>query len=190
MSTIAHVTSSSHFSTLLGSNTYLIVDFYADWCGPCKAIAPIFQQLATAESKPGRLQFCKVDVDGQPEVAKKYSVSAMPTFLIFKNGSLTDTIRGANPPALTAAVRKAAADAAKGPAKSPAVFQSKGYTLGTAGSTAKPATPSWNERMAGFSGQGIVDTVVRFASLYVVTLFSFDGYAAAEQSPFSVRNRR
>ena len=76
MSTIAHVTSSTHFSTLLGSSTYLIVDFYADWCGPCKAIAPVFQQLATAEAKPGRLQFCKVDVDGQADVARKYSVSA------------------------------------------------------------------------------------------------------------------
>jgi thioredoxin-like negative regulator of GroEL len=76
MSTIAHVTSSTHFSTLLGSSTYLIVDFYADCCGPCKAIAPVFQQLATAEAKPGRLQFCKVDVDGQADVARKYSVSA------------------------------------------------------------------------------------------------------------------
>jgi thioredoxin-like negative regulator of GroEL len=73
---ITPVTSSSHFSQLLSQSTYTIVDFYADWCGPCKAIAPVFQSLAEKESKPGKLQFVKVDVDSQQEVAKKYGVSA------------------------------------------------------------------------------------------------------------------
>jgi thioredoxin-like negative regulator of GroEL len=73
---ITSVTSSSHFSQLLSQSTYTIVDFYADWCGPCKAIAPVFQGLAEKESKPGKLQFVKVDVDSQQEVAKKYGVSA------------------------------------------------------------------------------------------------------------------
>jgi thioredoxin-like negative regulator of GroEL len=76
MSKITSVTSSAHFNTLLSSSTYLIVDFYADWCGPCKAISPVFNQLATAEAKPGRLTFCKVDVDAQQDVARKYSVTA------------------------------------------------------------------------------------------------------------------
>ena len=73
---IIPVTSASQFETLLSSCTYTIVDFYADWCGPCKAIAPVFQTLAEKETKPGKLQFVKVDVDAQQEVAKKYGVSA------------------------------------------------------------------------------------------------------------------
>ncbi len=73
---IISVTSSSHFSQLLSQSTYLIVDFYADWCGPCKAIAPVFQSLAERETKPGKLQFVKVDVDQQQDVARKYNVSA------------------------------------------------------------------------------------------------------------------
>jgi thioredoxin 1 len=73
---IISVTSSSHFSQLLSQSTYTVVDFYADWCGPCKAIAPVFQNLAEKETKAGKLQFVKVDVDSQQEVAKKYGVSA------------------------------------------------------------------------------------------------------------------
>jgi thioredoxin 1 len=73
---IIAVTSSSHFSQLLSQSTYTIVDFYADWCGPCKAIAPVFQGLAEKETKPGKMQFVKVDVDSQQEIAKKYGVSA------------------------------------------------------------------------------------------------------------------
>jgi thioredoxin 1 len=73
---ITAVTSSSHFAQLVSSCTYTVVDFYADWCGPCKAIAPVFQKLADSEARPGKLQFVKVDVDSQQEVAKKYGVSA------------------------------------------------------------------------------------------------------------------
>lgn len=73
---IIAVTSSSHFSQLLSQSTYTIVDFYADWCGPCKAIAPVFQSLAEKETKPGKMQFVKVDVDSQQEVARKYGISA------------------------------------------------------------------------------------------------------------------
>ena len=71
-----HVSSAAHFDKLLSSSTYTIVDFYADWCGPCKAIAPVFNNLAEKESKPGRIQFAKVNVDNQPEIAQKYGVSA------------------------------------------------------------------------------------------------------------------
>jgi thioredoxin len=73
---IVAATSSSHFSQLISQSTYTIVDFYADWCGPCKAIAPVFQSLAEKESKAGKMQFVKVDVDSQQEIAKKYGVSA------------------------------------------------------------------------------------------------------------------
>lgn len=73
---ITPITSLSHFQTILSSSTYVVADFYADWCGPCKQIAPIYQQLASSLTAPGRLVFVKVDVDSQQDVARKYSVSA------------------------------------------------------------------------------------------------------------------
>jgi thioredoxin-like negative regulator of GroEL len=76
MSKITAINDTAHFSKLLSSATYTIVDFYADWCGPCKTIAPVFKKLAEDNAKPGKLQFCKVDVDACQDVAKKYGVSA------------------------------------------------------------------------------------------------------------------
>jgi thioredoxin 1 len=117
----------------------------------------------------------------------------MPTFLIFKNGSVIDTIRGANPSALRSAILKAASDATKGPAKSSAAFGSKGYVLGSAGgpaATARSSGAAWSQGFGSFGGSGLMDTVVRFMALYVTSLISFDGYHAAEQSPFNVKNRR
>lgn len=78
-----------------GSNDSLVViDFSATWCGPCKAIAPIFAELA--QDTTG-VYFMKVDVDENPDTAAKYSVSAMPTFLFIKNGEVVDRLMGANP---------------------------------------------------------------------------------------------
>jgi thioredoxin-like negative regulator of GroEL len=79
MSKITPIRDTSHFNTFVAAAKYTIVDFYADWCGPCKAIAPHFQKLAEAEAKPGRLQFCKVDVDACQDVARKFGVSAYVT---------------------------------------------------------------------------------------------------------------
>lgn len=76
MSKITQINDTSHFNKFVSSATYTVVDFYADWCGPCKTIAPHFQKLAEAESKPGKLQFCKVDVDSCQDVARKFGVSA------------------------------------------------------------------------------------------------------------------
>jgi thioredoxin-like negative regulator of GroEL len=76
MSKVTPVTSSAHFRTITSSATFTVVDFYADWCGPCKVISPVFEQLATVESKPGKIVFCKVDVDAQREIAGNYGVSA------------------------------------------------------------------------------------------------------------------
>ena len=113
----------------------------------------------------------------------------MPTFLVIKSGSVVDTIRGANPAALTAAVRKAANDAG---AKSSAVFQSKGYTLGSASQPSQPVNESpfaGLQRMMSGNG-GLGDVLVRFVALYFISLLSFNGYQAAEESPFNVRARR
>ncbi|ORX96590.1 thioredoxin-like protein [Clohesyomyces aquaticus] len=189
---IIQITSASQFSTVLSTATYTIVDFYADWCGPCKTIAPIFASLAEKEAKPGKIQFAKVNVDSCQDVAKKYGVSAMPTFLVLKSSVVTETIRGANPSALTAAVNKAAADAARGPAKPGVSFQSKGYTLG---SSTTPSRPVGESPLAGLSRMmtgngGLGDLVMRFLGLYFTSLFTFDSWSAAEQSPFNVRAGR
>ena len=95
------------FEKTVTDNDIVLVDFWAEWCGPCKMIAPAFESLSTKYSKPGKITFCKVNVDNQQPIAQAHGVRAMPTFLIFKNGSVIDTIQGANPPALTAAVEKA-----------------------------------------------------------------------------------
>ncbi|KAF2020123.1 thioredoxin-domain-containing protein [Aaosphaeria arxii CBS 175.79] len=186
---ITSVNDSAHFSRLLSQSTYTVVDFYADWCGPCKAIAPVFSGLADKETKPGKLQFCKVDVDACQDVAQKYGVSAMPTFLVIKSGSVVETIRGANASALTAAVRKAANDT--GPSTGEA-FKSKGYTLGSSSQPSRPVNESAfagiNRMISGNGGLG--DIVIRFLALYFVSLFSFDSYRAAEESPFNIRGRR
>ena len=75
-SKVISITSNQHFKSTLASSSYVIVDFYADWCGPCKQISPIFEQLAAQEAKPGRIVFCKVNVDNQKDVASTYGISA------------------------------------------------------------------------------------------------------------------
>jgi hypothetical protein len=114
----------------------------------------------------------------------------MPTFLIIKSSSVVDTIRGANPSALTAAVRKAANDTS-GPGASSAAFQSKGRTLGSASEPSRPVSEGafgGLQRLIVGNG-GFSDIVVRFVALYVISLFAFNGYKAAEESAFNVKAR-
>ncbi|KAF5210526.1 mitochondrial thioredoxin [Clavispora lusitaniae] len=74
-----------------------VVDFYATWCGPCKAIPPIFETLA---QRIPEVQFARVDVDRATDVAAEYGITAMPTILFFQDGLKVDTIVGANVPKL------------------------------------------------------------------------------------------
>jgi len=201
--TVIPITSASHFRTLTSSATYTVVDFYADWCGPCKVISPVFEQLAAQESKPGRLVFAKVNVDQQREVAGIYGISAMPTFLILKGTKVTETVRGANPSALRTAILSAAADAARGPGgggASAASFAGKGQTLRAGNAGGRPVESNTmlpnisfdtNALFAGpaaFSqGRGFAAAIVRFVGLYVSTLLSFDPVKTAEASPYAVR---
>jgi thioredoxin 1 len=115
----------------------------------------------------------------------------MPTFLIIKNSAVVDTIRGANPAALTAAVRKASTDTS-GPGATSAAFSNKGRTLGSASEPSRPVGEgpfAGLQRMVMGNG-GFTDIVVRFAALYFVSLFAFDAFKAAEDSAFNVRARR
>ncbi|KJZ76131.1 Thioredoxin-like protein [Hirsutella minnesotensis 3608] len=106
-----HITSPAELASLLASTTYVAVDFYADWCPPCKTIAPVFESLAAKHGRPGILAFAKVNVDHVQSVAQTYRISAMPTFLFFKDGKQVAvngqvTIQGADPRALGAAAEK------------------------------------------------------------------------------------
>lgn len=94
-----------------GSDQLIVLDFHATWCGPCHAIAPVFEQLS---NKYPQVKFCKVDVDQQQDLARRYQISAMPTFKFIKGGRVVEEIRGANPQALQANVQRLA-----GPVKPP-----------------------------------------------------------------------
>ncbi|CAH0028661.1 unnamed protein product [Clonostachys rhizophaga] len=100
------ISSPEQFNSLLKSSKIVVADFYADWCGPCKQIAPLYEQLAKSLSRPNAVTFVKINSDEQTEISKEYGVSALPTFLVFKNGKLEDTVKGANPQQLSAIVSK------------------------------------------------------------------------------------
>ncbi|KAL5089315.1 thioredoxin-like protein [Trichoderma sp. SZMC 28012] len=106
-----HIESSEQLDSLLASNTYVALDFYADWCPPCKAIAPIYQSLADKHTAENYLAFGKVNVDHVQDVAARYGITAMPTFLFFKDGQQVAVngkamIQGADPRSLGAAAEK------------------------------------------------------------------------------------
>lgn len=79
----------------LESNLPVLVDFYADWCGPCKMVAPIVAELANEYE--GVFKIGKINVDEEPDTAGKYRVMSIPTLIIFKDGKPVDTIVGAVP---------------------------------------------------------------------------------------------
>ena len=70
----------------------IVVDFWAPWCGPCKAIAPILDDLA--EELAGKAQICKLNIDDHSSIAEKFSIKAIPTILIFKDGEVVESIQG------------------------------------------------------------------------------------------------
>lgn len=83
---------------------------YADWCGPCKQIAPVYEQLSKSLSVPNRVTFVKVNSDNLSEVAAEYGVSALPTFIVFRDGKVDEKVQGANPTKLKSIVEKLASE--------------------------------------------------------------------------------
>tara|TARA_B110001452_G_scaffold103231_1_gene85657 strand:+ start:506 stop:832 length:327 start_codon:yes stop_codon:yes gene_type:complete len=90
---IVHVTDASFEADVLQSDTPALVDFWAEWCGPCKMIAPILNEVA--DEYAGKIKICKVNVDDNPETAAKFNVRGIPTLLVFKNGTVEATKVGA-----------------------------------------------------------------------------------------------
>lgn len=84
----------SNFDTEVSSNGVTVVDFYADWCGPCRKMGPILEEV---EAELTHVKFAKINTDDNLEMAKKYQVSGLPTLMVFKNGEPIERIVGLMP---------------------------------------------------------------------------------------------
>jgi thioredoxin 1 len=89
------ITDDQFEAEVINSSTPVLVDFWAEWCGPCKAIAPTLEALAGEYA--GRIKIVKVDVDENRKAATQYGIRSIPSLLIFKNGAEVDRIIGALP---------------------------------------------------------------------------------------------
>ncbi|WP_196260058.1 thioredoxin [Pelagibacterium limicola] len=91
-----HVTDATFSSEVLGSSQPVLVDFWAEWCGPCRAIAPILEEIST--ELEGKVKIVKLNVDENPGTAAQYGVRSIPTMILFKGGEAADMKIGAGTP--------------------------------------------------------------------------------------------
>ncbi|HVX19171.1 MAG TPA: thioredoxin [Acidimicrobiales bacterium] len=90
---IANLTDATFDEVVGGSDEPLIVDFWAEWCGPCKMLSPIIEDLASEQA--GKLSFAKLNVDDNPDVARRFDVMSIPTLIVFKDGQPAKRMVGA-----------------------------------------------------------------------------------------------
>ena len=92
---ISTLTDATFDETIGAANEAVVVDFWAEWCGPCKMIAPILADIATEQA--GKVTIAKLNVDENPDLAMRYNVMSIPTLLVFRDGELAKRLVGAKP---------------------------------------------------------------------------------------------
>ena len=93
MSEIQHVSDDSFEEEVLSSKTPVLVDYWAEWCGPCKIIAPVLEEIA--KEYDGKMKVCKLDIDANEATPPKYGIRGIPTLMLFKDGNVEATKVGA-----------------------------------------------------------------------------------------------
>ena len=93
MTEITHVTDDTFESEVLKSDVPVLVDYWAEWCGPCKVIAPVLEEIAV--DYEGKMKICKLDIDANEDTPPKYGIRGIPTLMLFKNGAVEATKVGA-----------------------------------------------------------------------------------------------
>ena len=93
---IMHITKEIFAQEVLQSDKPVLLDFFATWCGPCRMIAPVLEEIAQERED---IKVCKVDVDEQPELASQYGIVSIPTLMVFRDGKVVNQAQGAMPKA-------------------------------------------------------------------------------------------
>ena len=101
MSSAKDVTDATFADEVLNSGDTIMVDFWAEWCGPCRAVSPILDQIASENSD--KIKIVKLNVDDNPQMAMKYQITSIPAMKVFRGGEVVKTVIGAKPkPAIEA----------------------------------------------------------------------------------------
>ncbi|MCI8632170.1 MAG: thioredoxin [Lachnospiraceae bacterium] len=94
---VIKVTEENFQTEVMEASMPVLVDFYADWCGPCKMMSPVLEQIS--DEMEGKIKVAKINVDENPNLASQYKVMSIPNFILFKNGQTADQVIGAIPKA-------------------------------------------------------------------------------------------